>query len=378
MDSSVIKQNPSFLLMQRIIQSSIKICLVILITFFCNCSSDDGGSTKIIKIDPAEKADNNLPKLTIETECQLETNDSTLFGNISSVEFYSDRIYLLDIFTSKSLIAFSDKGKFISRTNVGRGPDEMINPFAFSIDKEKNNILVWDQTLRMMFIFDSDLNRLSKQEYNVPIQSFAIINKNEFLVQSQFYRDYVYKLYSPGFENIVGEFIQDNPKTMVTILSKPVSTENHVLFIAPYDYNVYHLTKDSVHSDFYFDFGDYKLSREEIENFDNTQNLISTGQRVSSLNNLAESENYLFFQVYFNKENIFYAHSMGTGKTIRLNDYFRNGTLPICDIKGIVEKDIFYALVKPGDMVKFHGKTTSNEIDDMQNPFLLTFRIAFE
>lgn len=368
--------------MKTNLPSIIEICLIVFVSFLYSCSSNDGVSTKIIKIDPNKKADNNLPQVIIETECQLETNDSTLFGDVISIEFYSNRIYLLDIFTSKSLIEFSDKGKFIRRTYYGRGPNEMINPFAFFIDKNTNKILVWDQTLSMMFIFDSDLNCLSKQKYNVPIQSFAIVNKNEFLVQSQFYHDYVYKLYTADFEKIIGVYIPDNPKTTPTMLFRPISTDNNILLIAPYNYHVYHLTENSIHSEFFFDFGKYQLKGEEIEDIDNALNLVSTGQRISSLNELAESENYLLFHVYFNKKKIFYAHSRNTGKMIRLNDYFENGLLPSCDIRGIVEKDIFYALVKPSEMVKFHEetdiKTTENDIDDIQNPFLITFRITSE
>lgn len=365
--------------MRTNLQSIFKICLIVIIPSLYNCSSNESFSPTIIKIDPNEKADNKLPTLTIETKCQLETNDSSLFGNINSIEFYSNRIYLLDIFTSKSMIAFSDNGKFISRTNVGRGPNEMINPFAFCIDKNKNSILVWDQTLSTMFTFDSELNCLSKQKYNVAIQSFAVVNKNVFLVQSHFYHDYVYKLYSADFAKVINEYIPDNPKTVPTMLLRPISTENNVLLIAPYDYHVYHLTEDSIRSKFFFDFGEFKLKGEEIENIDNAMNLVSTGQRVSSLNELAESENYLLFHVYFNKKKIFYTHSLNTGKTIRLNDYFDNGSLPICDIRGIIEKDIFYALVKPSEMVKFFEKTeislTEKNIDDTQNPFLIKFRI---
>lgn len=368
--------------MKTNLQTMFKICLIVIISSLYNCSSDEGSSPKIIKIDPNEKTDNKLPTLTIETQCQLETKDSTLFGDIMSIEFNSNRIYLLDVFTSKSLIEFSDKGKFIRRTDYGRGPNEMINPFAFFIDKNSNNILVWDQTLSMMFIFDSDLNYLSKQKYNVPIQSFAIVNKNEFLVQSQFYRDYVYKLYSADFEKIIGEYIPDNPKTTPSMLFRPISTDNNVLLIAPYDYHVYQLKEDSIHSEFFFDFGEYKLKGEEIENIYNALNLISTGQRVSSLNELAGSKKYILFHVYFNKKKIHYAYSRDTGKTIRLNDYFENGSLPFCDIRGIVEKDIFYALVKPSEMFKFHKETdiisTENNVQDIQNPFLITFRITAE
>lgn len=353
--------------------------LIVLILIFNSCSSDDNISRKIIRIDIEEKRDINLPKISIVSLNPLETNDSTLFGDIASIEFYSNRIYLLDIFKSRSLIEFSNNGNFINRTYFGRGPSELINPFAFCIDKNKKKILIWDQTLNTMFHYDLDLNYLSKHKYSHPIQDFLIVNNNEILVQSHFYKDYVYKLYSNDFDNIIKEYIQDNPHTGANLLFRPISTGKRILLIVPFDYNVYELTGHSLHSEYFFDFGNYKLKQREIEDQDLTWDLINSGQRVSSLYEIAESENFLLFHVYFSQQKIFYAYSLDSDNTIRLNDYFDNESLPVCDIRGIIEKDVFYALVKPTEMIKFQEKTDHKLpeiiVNDVENPIFLTFRI---
>lgn len=352
--------------------------------FLFSCSTDKIKTTKIVKIDIEDKSVINLPKISIESITPLETNDSALFGNISSVEYFSNRLYILDIFSSKSLIEFSGAGAYLNRTNFGRGPNEMINPFAFCVDRDNELVLVWDQTLNTMFKYDLDLHYLSENKENRPIQNFSIINKNETLVQSNFYKDYVYKLYTNNLDTILGQYIQDYPYSGIYMLLRPISVNNRVFLIAPLDYNVYQFTDNGLHSEYYFDFGKYKLKQNECENSSLTDiwELINSGQRVSSLYEIAESENFLLFHVYFNQKTTFYAYSFVSGKTIRLNDYFDNGILPACKIRGTIENDTFYALVEPVEMIKFQNRTRQKltEVQDSlnQNPFLLTFSISSE
>lgn len=360
------------------------IALITLTFILFSCSTDNLKPKKIIKIDIEDKSGINLPKISIESVIPLVTNDSSIFGNIASIEYCSNRIYLLDIFVTKSLIVFSEDGGYISRTNVGRGPEEMINPFAFFVDKNNETVLVWDQTINTMFKYDLDLNFLSKNKYTRPIQNFSIINKNEILVQSHFYKDFNYKLYTSNFDTIIGQYIRDYPYSGTYGLLRPISINKRVLLIAPLDYNVYQLTDLGIHSEYYFDFGKYQLKRKELENNSLTNNLelINSGQRVSSLYEIAESENFLLFHVYFNKREIYYAYSFIKGKPLRLNDYFDNGILPVCKIRGTIGKDRFYALVEPLEMIKFQKSTgrefTRGEININQNPFLLTFSISSE
>lgn len=360
------------------------VTLIVVTFILLSCSTNEIKTNKVVKIDIDDKIDINLPKISIEFVSSLETNHSTLFGDIASIEYFSNRVYLLDIFSSKSLIEFSRDGSYVNRTIFGKGPNEMINPFAFFVDRDNESVLVWDQSLNTMFKYDLDLNYLSRNRYHRPIQNFSIINKSEILVQSHFYKDYIYKLYTNNLDTIIAQYIQDYPYSGVYGLLRPISISKRVLLIAPLDYNVYQLTDHGIHSEYYFDFGKYKLKQEECENRSLTDiwKLINSGQRVSSLYEIAESDNFLLFHVYFNRKKIYYAYSSVTGKTLKLNDYFDNGILPLCDIRGTIEKDIFYALVEPLEMIKFQKrrglKLSENEISVNQNPFLLSFSISSE
>lgn len=358
------------------------ITLIVGVFILLACSKREMESTKVIKIDIDSKNEINLPKISIESVCPLETNDSTFFGDIASIEYFSNRVYLLDMFSSKSLLEFTVDGTFVGRTIVGKGPAEMIDPYAFAVDRDDKSVLVWDQTLRTMFKYDLDLNYISSSRYNRPIQNFSIINKNEVLVYASFYKDFIYSIYSSNLDTIISQHIKDFPYSGVYGLLRPISVNKRILMIAPLDYNVYQLSDHAVQSVYYFDFGKYKLKQEECENssISNIWELINSGQRVSSLYEIAESENFILFKVYFNRKKIFYAYSSSTGKTLRLNDFFDNGILPVCDIRGTTDKDIFYALVEPLEMIKFQKskglKYFEGDLSLNQNPILLRFSIS--
>ncbi|MGV8096472.1 MAG: 6-bladed beta-propeller [Mangrovibacterium sp.] len=336
--------------------------ILILIIVSFSCSRPKSIKTNIISIDINDKSSQDLPELSINSIIPLETNESSLFGDIMTIEYFSDRIFILDAFNRRSLLAFTNEGHYLNRTKLGKGPEEMINPFAFCIDREKDNILVWDQTLSEMFIYDLDLNVLSRNRYNVTIQQFAKVSDNNMLVFAHYKQDFLYKLYSNQFDKVKGEFVKDSKYEGVHLLSKPISTDSRTLMIAPLDYNIYQLTQSGVHSEYFIDFGKYNIKSRDIQenNFKSAWRQVYAGQKVSSLYGIAESDNFILFQIFFKDKRIYYVHSLKTNKTYRINDYFEKGMLPECQVRGIVKNDIFYATVEPTEMILFQERINQN------------------
>ena len=75
-----------------------------------------------------------------------------------------------------------------------------------------------------------------------------------------------------------------------------------------------------------------------------------------------------------------YIYNYKNGKVYCLNNYFKQGMLPKCLIRGVIDKDIFYATVKPQDFIDFQKKTgqklVETEINSGQNLFVITFNIS--
>lgn len=359
-----------------------KFYFIIILICLLGCSPKDELKRKTIEINIKEKVKEDLPKLTIKSATKLETNDSSLFGDISTVEYYLDRVYLLDMFSSKSVLAFSDKGGFVNKTKLGKGPDELINPFALFVDRKEQNVLVWDQVLMTIFKFDLDLNFLSKEKYEgVPLIEFSKIDKNKTLVRSHYNQDYAFTLYEGNTKSYKNQFVKDFKYSGGQGLFRSISLGDRVLLISSFDYNIYEYLNEKVHSLYYLDFGKYKITNKDIaeKGVQGIWNLISSGKKVSAPNEIAQSKNYLLFHVYFRSEPVYYIYSIYNEKVYRLNDYFDEGILPKCKVKGTLNDDQFYALVEPKDMIEFQKKHNTKlvnyKINLQDNPYIITFRL---
>ena len=357
--------------------------LFLILLFLFSCLSEVPNKNKVIKIDILAEPPLSLPKIKIQSIISLETNKESLFGNINLIENFSNRIYILDIYSSKSVMVFSNEGSFINKTKFGKGPQEIINPFSFFVDRNEDKTLVYDQATNNIVSYDLDLNFLSRKKYNgIPFLNFAQIDKNKLLVRTHYNYDYVYTLYTPNNTPSKKQYIPDYQYSVTQGLFRAISINKRNLLISPFDYNVYQLTEDKLESAYYIDFGKYKLTKEDAEKKNAIKaswNLIHKGQRVSSLNGLSESNNYLLFYVIFKNEPIHYVYSFNKEKTHRLNDYFEKGVLPKCKILGSLDNDTFYAIIDPLDLIEFQEKNNTKlvegEIEIQQNPFLITFNI---
>lgn len=360
------------------------ISLVVILFILASCTKEKTNKTnQLIKIDINDEINSILPKLSIKSVIPLEKNNQSLFGNIGTIEFVFNRIYMLDAFSSKSVLAFSENGTFINKTKLGKGPDEMINPFALFVDKAKKNVLVYDQTLNYIYVYDLDLNFLNKKEYKgVPILEFAKVNEDNWIVRSHYYKDYAHTLYNLNFNSIVKQYIPDIDYSGAQGLSRSVSTNNRTLLISSFDYNIYQLINNNIHSEYYFDFGKHNIEIQDVKKhgLSGIWKLTSSGERVSAPHEIAENNDFLLFHVFYKGDPIYYIYSTKQEKTYRLNDYFEKGILPKCEIRGTLENNDFYAMVEPVDMFDFQENTThklfDGEISIQGNPFIITFSIS--
>ena len=357
------------------------LALAIILAGCSEHKTTETAAPQLISIDIEDEPSQDLPEVSIKAIAPLETNKSSMFGHFMKLEYYSNRVFVLDAFDAKSLLAFSNDGHFVNKTQLGKGPEEMINPFAFCIDKEKDHILVWDQTLSEMFTFDLDLNFISKTPHDIIIQQFEKVSKNSMLVFAHFYGDFFYKLYSKQFDKVKGKYMKDSKYPGACVLSKPINTGRRTLVISPLNYNIFELTEKGLPSRYLIDFGKYNVKEKDVLKWDfkSVRKQIRAGQVVSSLDGIIESDSFIIFQVYFKNKRIYYAHSKKAGKTYRLNDYFDNNTLPECHVHGVVKNDVFYATAAPDKLAAFQKRSMQSlpfkKLSENDNCAIITFSL---
>jgi len=358
------------------------ITCIIICTFCLNCRNESIEYENYISIDLDNLINEYLPRLNIKSVIQLETNDSSLIGDISAIEYHNEKIYILDRFKSTSLFAFSDDGTLIGRTKIGKGPGEVVNPFAFFVEKNSGFVYLWDQALMSMLKFDTHLEYLSQEKFPNPLLDFALLENHRKIIFTHYSSDFCYKIIGSDNRTVEKSFVPDFEYGGAMALFRSISVNKRILFITPYQYHIFELENDEVHSAYYVDFGKYSLSKNFVKErgMQAAQDLVDTGEKVSSLNDISEGDSFISFRVYFNSEELSLVYSLVDENVYLINEYFGTNDLPVCSLRGIGEGDLFYSVVEPVDLDNFQ-KTTGNVlvdsgIDYNNNPYLVTFTIG--
>jgi len=95
----------------------------------------------------------------------LETTSESLIGAYTNIIVHNDRIFILDWIISESLFIFDLNGKFLKKLGQkGGGPEEFGQVSGFSISKENNYIILYDNWKRRMMYYDLNGDFLKKTD----------------------------------------------------------------------------------------------------------------------------------------------------------------------------------------------------------------------
>ena len=73
----------------------------------------------------------------------LETKEESLLSKIFCIKRYNNYLYIHSLF-NKSVMIFSDSGKFIKKIPIGRGPGEIMDPLYITIDEQNKQLEILD------------------------------------------------------------------------------------------------------------------------------------------------------------------------------------------------------------------------------------------
>ncbi len=121
-----------------------------------SCKVDDTPEARVITLNKKNDTLKFADVFEYKDLIQLETSKNCLISEVSQLEFFDDRIVVLDKI-SNSVFLFNKNGKFINRIgNVGYGPGEYIRPRHMFVSKKNKNIKVYDPATRFLLIYDKD------------------------------------------------------------------------------------------------------------------------------------------------------------------------------------------------------------------------------
>ena len=378
--------------MKRIFQVTFSLVIIVAFTFCTNQEPSPGFEPELISIDVDDKTRDHL-KVDIVKVIPLETSEQCLIGFTGKVKIYNDRIYFLNNlrFKQPDLFVFDIEGNFINKTIHGRGPGEVIEPFAFAINSEDNTVLMHDQATGYNHIFDLELNFIRTLKHDrVLIMDLLHVEKDTYLVynfsvnrdyKGQGYEYVNYHIYSDDFNNHKPLKIKLYGDKVPTTMTSPFSIwENEILFAAPYNYNIYQLLGDSIQIRYTLDFGKHGFSQDELRDlaFMEMRAQVMEGKKIGSIPGFLRTRDFMVFTTYWNQKPLIFMKSLKKDKIYCLNDSVDEELMSLFSIRGVMDDGTFYSVMEASSLMEkqdLHEKLRISQIDENDNPYLILFKI---
>jgi hypothetical protein len=199
----------------------------------------------------------------------LENKSECLFSEINKLIIENDRIYILDMYGTKSLLVFDITGKFLHKIGgVGVGPGEYTHYINFDVhdnivyvnDISKNKILIFDESgkyiksVNSSFSF-SDFYILEQKKYLLSLYKEDNNNNDKIIVTNDFKKsETAYFSFSKDSKDNKG-----NPRSFQPFQKK-------IAYMYPVSDTLYILNEQgNIEKGYFFDFGDRKLP-EKLKN----------------------------------------------------------------------------------------------------------------
>lgn len=224
----------------------------------------DSLKSKIIKID---KPINRIESGDIISEISyisIETNDSVLIGCYQNVIIYKDYIYIFDGLSAKAVFIFNIQGKYIKKIgDYGGAPNEFYMLSGMSIDKENNNLILFDNRKRKFFYYTLSGDYIRNEEINLRflgkygfLSSGEVVSstsQNDMNIHLDKFNDYRL-IYQDTLGNIskVAFKYNDNEKLYIA-WSNIFYMDDELIYYPQFTNSIYTIREDKVELRYIFD-----------------------------------------------------------------------------------------------------------------------------
>lgn len=226
----------------------------------------------MLKIDTSIKSVNYYEFFEITRYIKLETNSKSLVNQIFSIKSRNDTIFT---FSSKRVYLWDFSGKFIRSIGaVGHGSSEMLLPSDFAISPKGNQIGIWDNMLRSLFIYSMNGKFIKKITPGLKeITNFEWTNSNQLIFCSQYVsqNDKHFSFYLTDSE---GKFIKsflpydpDNESFRFINYSHFPKSGNSQFVWTDFDQTIYEFKANSVTPTIRYEFDKGNLHSEDLGPF---------------------------------------------------------------------------------------------------------------
>lgn len=199
---------------------------------------------------------------------KLETNKNSLISSISKIEFYNNKIYVIDALNEYSVTCFDINGKFkFKLKKIGRGPDEYINFNDANINMASGDIELLGR--KKILIYDSlgNFKKIIKLPYNA--DKFCSLSEIRF-----FYKNFTiegpgqagsFRLYSINSDGVVKKYLKfdsdGNGEALYGVCNFTRVNNAEYRFSERFNDTIYKISPQGIRSFYKIDFLGYENKR---------------------------------------------------------------------------------------------------------------------
>lgn len=265
-----IKSNKSFFLL--LLASTVMSLGVACLTSCNNDHIENVESLKnleVIKVREDEKFPRRFSDIFSDWKLiPLETKPESLIGNIRRISVFKSNYYILDRQTN-SVFIFNRDGKFLNKLQrLGNRTGQYLGLMDFTIDKEKNQIILYSHKPMKLLFFDLSGNFLKEERLQDLKNNLSLSGKNLLFTNVTHGDNYLLSLtdLETGQERKILSLMKNSKYFEDFYGSSPTITKGFTTSISfPYSDTLYEAKDDRVLAKYKIDFGNKQLPDDLIK-----------------------------------------------------------------------------------------------------------------
>lgn len=343
----------------------------------CSCKE---GSIEEISIN---LLDCPIDSVRIHKIIQLGNHDSAFVSNIDRIEFYENRIYVLDKHSLGVMLLFSEEGEFFKRLKIGDGPEEFKAINDFSIDRKGNKIIAYDRIKYSKIEFDLDLNFISAIRNPQMHRWFGLLHEDSVIIHFQTIDQETEEMHSylvsdVNFGNIGNRL---NPLERYEYsklrLDNPISRGvEKMLLCIPFDQHLYSYSNGQLHKEYKLDFGNLMVrNSDHAKDVGNVFKLMIEKERAIFTGGIINIKKYIGGSISYAQKREYFIYNQENKKSY---SSINNEALPYGHLMTSYNNEYLVLVVHPmhfKDYQNQHKGLENTSVNEFDNHILILFTI---
>lgn len=299
--------------MKRISLFKVQIFTAFSLFVLANCSYDtDKAPNNVYKLNPTNATEIVLSELTTDVRIiQLDMPDSIYFGEIESFKSTGDHMIFHDLFQTKSLTFFNEKGKFEAQLRKeGRGPEDYTSLDTYAFNSKRDLLYIHQRSLFIRAYSFPEFKVLKEYKTDEGLMNIETINDELLLVpersNSQEKTEGI-RLYNPETSKNKRLDIPTYAASMETSYPNTFYSygSDSIIYANPDEItNIYQISKNELKHIGGIDFGKFSIPHKfwKLDDFNDFSMAFKEGPKAVWVQNIIVSNNlWTFYFVVYNK-----------------------------------------------------------------------------